>query len=546
MLGLMQTQPINLAAVLEHAGRWHGGSEIVTNSVEGGIRRRTYAETLRRAKQFANALKAMGVKTGDRIATMAWNTDRHVEAWYAVMGQGAIAHTVNPRLFPEQIEFIVNHAEDRLLLIDVNLVPLAAKLLAKLPTIEKVIVLTDDAHMPEDIRGDARWIAYETLIADQPETFDWVEVDENTAAGLCYTSGTTGEPKGVLYTHRANLLHAYASLSKDVMNIGATDNILMVVPMFHANSWGLAFSVPMCGGKMVLPGPHMDGPSIHGLIEQEQATMAAAVPTVWTMLLNHLKSTGGKLKSLKEVVIGGSAVPRSMIETFDRDYGVEVLQAWGMTEMTPLGTLNRRKRNLAPGADMQAEYDRRCYAGRAPFGVDMKIVDDDGNALPHDGEAFGRLMVRGPWVIERYFKQSETALENGWFDTGDIASIDADGYMRITDRAKDVIKSGGEWISSVDVENAAMGHPAVLLAACIGVAHPRWEERPLLLVKLKEGAAFNPDDILAKIGENFAKWQLPDAVIQVEDIPLTATGKIDKKPLRQAYKDHLMSVAQNA
>ncbi len=544
MLRSMQDKPINLVSILQHAGRWHGEQEIVTNTVEGGVHRQTYAETMNGATKLASRLAGIGIKLGDRIGTLAWNTHRHMEIWYAVSGSGAICHTVNPRLFPEQLIFIINHAQDRVLFIDLTFVDLLGSLLADLPSVQVVVIMTDRAHMPDTSAWDVAGIhCYEDFISDGSDgaaEFDWPELDERTGSSLCYTSGTTGDPKGVLYTHRANLLHAYAACGGDCFNISAADSVLMVVPMFHANSWGLAYSVPMTGCKLVLPGPHMDGASIHGQIEREQVTIAAAVPTVWNMLIGYLNETGASLDSLQQVAIGGAAVPRSMIQEFDEKYGVDVIHAWGMTEMSPIGTINRPKPFMAD-LSQDERLDIRSKQGRPPFGVDLKIVDDDDNVLPHDGETFGRLLCRGPWIIERYYLAEESALEDGWFDTGDVATIDQYGYMQITDRAKDVIKSGGEWISSADLENAAVAHPAVAMAACIGATHPKWDERPILLIKVVEGAATpSDDDMRALLAESFAKWQLPDAVIQVPDIPLTATGKIDKKPLRAKYQDYLI------
>ena len=541
MLGNLQANPINLISILQHAAKWHGRQEIVSNTVEGGLHRQTYADTLRRTTKLAARLQEKGVVEGDRVGTLAWNTYRHMEAWYAISGIGAICHTVNPRLFPDQIEFIVNHAEDKVLIIDLSFADLVKSLLPKLPSVKAVIIMTDKEHMPDTEGWDTYAVhCYEDFIAEGADDVEWPEFDEKTCSSLCYTSGTTGDPKGVTYTHRGNLLHAYSVMSSESFCVNSNDSVLMVVPMFHANSWGLAYAGPMSGCKLVLPGPHMDGKAIHGVIESEQVNKAAAVPTVWNMLIGFLNETGAGLDSLEEVVIGGAAVPPTMIKEFDDKYGVDVIHAWGMTEMSPVGTVNRPKpffKDLS--ADQQLAL--RAKQGCPVFGVDLKIIDDDGNILPHDGETFGRLMCRGPWIIERYYKQEETALENGWFDTGDVATIDEYGYMQITDRSKDVIKSGGEWISSVDLENAAVAHPAIAMAACIGATHPKWDERPILLIKVAEGSdAPSEDEVRDLIGESFAKWQLPDAVIVVDDIPLTATGKIDKKPLRAEFQDYLI------
>ena len=541
MLGNLQANPINLISILQHAAKWHSQQEIVSNTVEGGLHRQTYAETMRRTTKLAARLKEKGVVEGDRIGTLAWNTYRHMEAWYAISGIGAVCHTVNPRLFPDQIEFIVNHAEDKVLLVDLTFADLVKSLLPKLPSVKAVIIMTDKEHMPDTEGWDTYAVhCYEEFVEGGADEVEWPEFDEKTCSSLCYTSGTTGDPKGVTYTHRGNLLHAYAAMSAEGFSINSTSNVLMVVPMFHANSWGLAYAGPMSGCKLVLPGPHMDGKSIHSVIEGEEVNKAAAVPTVWNMLIGYLNETGAGLDSLEEVVIGGAAVPPTMIKEFDEKYNVDVIHAWGMTEMSPLGTVNRVKPAFK-GLSGEEKLALRAKQGCPVFGVDLKIIDDDGNELPHDGVTFGRLMCRGPWIIERYYRQEETALEDGWFDTGDVATLDEYGYMQITDRSKDVIKSGGEWISSVDLENAAVAHPSIAMAACIGATHPKWDERPILLIKLAEGAdAPSQDEVRDLIGESFAKWQLPDAVIVVDDIPLTATGKIDKKPLRAEFQDYLV------
>ncbi len=535
----MQDWPINVANILEHAAVQFADQEIVTALIEGGMHRQTFAETLVRTKKLANALRRLGVRPGDRVATLAWNTHRHIEAWYAISGQGAICHTVNPRLFPEQVGYIINHAGNGAVFFDITFAPLVAALRDKLPGVKYWIAMTDRAHMPE---GD--YLCFEELVAPESALFEWPALPDDAASSLCYTSGTTGEPKGVLYGHRSNLLMAMSQCSKDVMNLGAQDVGLMVVPMFHANSWGMAYSCPMVGCKMVLPGMALDGASVHRMIKEEKVTMSAAVPTVWSMLLDHLEKTGGDLSPLTDVAIGGSAVPRSMIQIFEEKYNVEVIHAWGMTEMSPLGSLNR----LLPAHDnlsKEEKLDVRCKQGRPMFGVEMKIVNDEGVELPRDGVAFGRLLVRGPWVVKSYFgREDEQTLDaDGWFDTGDVATLDPQGLMQITDRAKDVIKSGGEWISSLDLENAAVAHPDVAMACVIGVAHPKWEERPLLLVVAKEGATPDKASVLGLLGETFAKWQLPDDMIVVDELPLTATGKLDKKVLRETYADHLMSAA---
>ncbi len=538
--GHMQQQGFNLISILQHAANAHGDTEVITNSVEGGRHSISYKAMYRRTAQLANALQELGMKQGDRIGTMAWNTWRHLECWYAIGGSGAVCHTLNPRLFADQIDFIVNHAEDRFLFVDISFVPVIAAVIDRLPTLECVVVMTDAEHMPDTSTLTVPVHCYEDLIANRASEFQWPDIDENGASSLCYTSGTTGNPKGVMYSHRSNVIHSLATCGSDLFNLTARDTCLMIVPMFHANSWGLAFSAPMIGSKLVLPGPHMDGASIHSLITEEQCTTSAAVPTVWTGLLDYMDAEGKSIPSLKETVIGGSAVPRSMIEKFDKTYGVDVIHAWGMTEMSPLGTMNRPLAFMSSLTDAE-RMDIRCKQGRAPYGVELKIVDDDGNRLPHDGDAFGRLLVRGHWVIERYYKQEESALDaDGWFDTGDVANIDQYGFMQITDRSKDIIKSGGEWISSVDIENTAMGHPELQIAACIGVKHAKWEERPLLLAVKKPGCNPEKQNVLDHIAAEFAKWQVPDDVVFIDDMPLTATGKIDKKPLRAEFENYYL------
>lgn len=529
----MQASPMNLASILEHAARFHGDQEIVSRLASGEIHRYTYRDALRRSKQLANALHAYGIQVGDRIATMAWNGHRHFESWYGIAGQGAICHTVNPRLFPAQIRFILNHAGDRIVFVDPAFVVLLEEIQDELPTVELFVVLTDKAQCPETKLKNA--IDYETFIEGQSEDFDWLELEEDSPSSLCYTSGTTGDPKGVLYSHRSNLLMAYACGSADAFKLSAMSSVLMVVPMFHANSWGLVYSAPMTGAKLVLPGPHLDGANIYDLVNTEHVTFSAAVPTVWSMLLDYMTSNNLQVPALEEVVIGGSALPRSMLVRFKRDFGVDVLQAWGMTEISPLGSLNRpMPATLKLDADAQLKIALK--QGRPMFGLQMCIKNKDGQELPFDGKTPGRLMVRGPWVVSSYFKSDSVILDSqGWFDTGDIATIDPHGFMQITDRAKDIIKSGGEWISSVDLENAAMNHPKVALAAVIGVSHPKWEERPLLLVKLKPEADLDDVELKEFLSTEVAKWWIPEDIKFVQEIPLTATGKINKVSLRNDY-----------
>ncbi|TCR70157.1 long-chain-fatty-acid--CoA ligase [Bosea sp. BK604] len=543
MLGLMQDWPLLLHRIIDHAAVQHGNREVVSRAVEdGSLRRSTYAEIRKRTLQLARRLQREGMRPGDRLATLAWNTERHLELWYGIGGIGAITHTVNPRLFPEQIAWIINHAEDRLLFLDLTFVPLMEGLQDRLPSIERYVVLTDAAHMPET--SLKRAVAYEDWLAEADADFAWPKLDENTACGLCYTSGTTGSPKGVLYSHRSNVLHAMAAAQPDFMNLSSRDSVMPVVPLFHANSWSLAYSVPMTGGKLVLPGARLDGPSLLSLLEGEGVTMTAAVPTVWLGLLQHLEATGARLSTLKRVVIGGSACPRAMTEAFERKYGVTVAHAWGMTEMSPLGSFCSVKPTYAHlgGEDL---LDLKMKQGHPFFGVEFRLTDDAGEDLPWDGKTFGRLKVRGPAVTKAYFRrENETILdENGFFDTGDVGTIDPAGYMLITDRSKDVIKSGGEWISSIELENLAVGHPDVAEAAVIGVAHPKWDERPLLVIVPKSGRRPDRDELLAFMTGKVAKWWLPDDVVLVEAIPHTATGKIQKTALREQFKDYRLPTA---
>jgi fatty-acyl-CoA synthase len=544
MQGLMQDWPLTLDKVIDHAANWHADREVVTRSLEGPIVRTTYGAVRRRAKQVSNALLKHGIRPGDRVATMAFNTGRHLECWYGIMGIGAICHTLNPRLYADQICWIIRHAEDRLILVDPAFVALLLQNLDKAPLVEKLVVLTDEAH--RDPSWPAIVVTYEEWLGAESDRCVWGDFDEQTAAGLCYTSGTTGDPKGVLYSHRSNFLHTFMTLQTDVMGLSARDTVLPVVPMFHANAWGIAFSAPGVGAKLVMPGAKMDGASIHELLETEGVTFSAAVPTVWQMLLQHLEATDGRLTTLKKVVIGGAACPESIIRAFDDKFGVEVIHAWGMTETSPLGTLGSPSAEVA-AMPYEAQMAYRLKQGRPPLGVELKLKDDQGRTVANDGEAFGHLMIKGPIVARAYFKGAKDVVdEEGYFDTGDISTIDARGYMQITDRAKDVIKSGGEWISSIEIENLAADHPKAALAAVVGMHHPKWDERPLLLVQLKPGQAATRDEFLKHLDGKIAKWWTPDDVIFVETIPLGATGKIDKKLIRQQFADYKFPTTQAA
>ncbi|QYC10891.1 long-chain-fatty-acid--CoA ligase [Brevundimonas nasdae] len=536
MLGLMQDWPLTVDKIIDHAKNWHGDREVVTRSVEGPITRTTYGQIHDRAKRVSNALKDWGVKPGDRVATLAWNNDRHIETWYGVMGIGAVCHTLNPRLFPEQLVYIINHAEDRIIFVDLTFVPLLEAILPHIPKVERVIVMTDEAHMPATKLPKAE--AYERVVAGQSADVVWGDFEENTACGLCYTSGTTGNPKGVLYSHRSNFLHTFMAMQSTVVGAKTTEVILPVVPMFHANAWGIAFVGPASGAKLVMPGPKMDGASIYELLETEKVTFSAAVPTVWQGLLTHMRENNLKLSSVTRVLIGGAAVPESLIRAFNDEFGIEVLQGWGMTETSPIGTLS----NMTPETanmpyDEQIKY--RIKQGTPPLGVELELKSDAGQILPHDGRTYGHLLVKGPTVARAYFRQDDAILDHdGFFDTGDVATVDELGFMQITDRSKDVIKSGGEWISSIEIENIAVGHPKVELAAVIGAAHKKWDERPVLLLKLKQGETLDKQEHLDFLQGKIAKWWMPDDVVAVDEIPLGATGKIDKKLLRERMKDY--------
>lgn len=536
MLGSMMDKQLNIADIIEYAAQYIPEGEIVTRQVEGGIHRYNYSAALKRTKQLANALVALGVQQGDRIGTLAWNTYRHFELYYAISGMGAITHTINPRLFAEQIVYIVNHAEDQFIFVDLSFVPVLEAIKDQIPTVKGIVVMTSAEHMPKHSLDNVH--CYEDLIAQHSEAFEWPEFDENTAACLCYTSGTTGNPKGVLYSHRSTLLHALSACRSSALNLGPMSRVLPVVPMFHVCAWGIPYCAPIAGASIIFPGAGMDGESLYELIETEKATSLLGVPTVWLALLNHIESVDGHLDSVDNVVIGGSAAPQSMMDKFQDKYDVFPIHAWGMTEMSPMGSLCAQ----TPFLKSASKADRarvQAKQGRPVYGVEMKIVDDEDNALPHDGKTFGRLMVRGPWVASSYYKNEDSsAFRGGWFDTGDVSTIDLDGYMQIVDRSKDVIKSGGEWISSIELENAAVGHAAVAEACVVGVAHPKWDERPLLLIVLKSGTQCSKADIIDFLSDKVAKWWLPNDVVFVDELPHTATGKLLKTEVRKQFESH--------
>lgn len=547
MLGLMQDQPLLISSLIEFADRHHGDAEIVSRRVEGDIHRYDWAGVAARSRQVAHALDASDLLFSDRVATLAWNGYRHLELYYGVSGSGRVLHTINPRLHPDQIAWIANHAEDQLLAFDLSFLPLVQAVHARCPGIKRWIALCDADKLPAD-SGVPNLVSYEAWIAPHPPAYDWPAFDENSASSMCYTSGTTGNPKAALYSHRSTILHAYAAALPDVMCLSARDAVLPVVPMFHVNAWGIPYSAALTGCKLVFPGPALDGKSVADLLESEGVTFAAGVPTVWQMLLGHMQANNLKFSTLKRTVIGGSACPPAMIRAFREQHGVEVLHAWGMTEMSPLGTLcTLKNKHLSLPAEQQTAI--RMKQGRAIFGVDMKIVDGEGNELPWDGKAYGDLLVKGPWIVKEYFKGEggdpliPDAQGRGWFPTGDVATIDADGFLQITDRSKDVIKSGGEWISSIDIENIAVAHPAVAMAACIGVAHPKWDERPIIAVVKRPDAAVTREELLEFYEGKTAKWQIPDDVVFVDAIPLGATGKILKTRLREQLRDYKLPAA---
>ena len=542
MNGLMMQQPLLISSLLVHAERHHGEQEIVSRRVEGDIHRQTYRDLAVRSRRMANALGALGVKPGDRVGTLAWNGHRHMELYYAVSGSGAVLHTFNPRLHPDQVVYIADHAEDSVLFFDLTFLPLVEAIAPRAKHIKAFVAMTDRAHMPAASKID-KLLCYEDLLAAQSDGYDWPSFDENLASSLCYTSGTTGNPKGVLYSHRSTVLHTFAIALPDALNCSARDTILPVVPMFHVNAWGLPYAACMVGAKMVFPGPGLDGKSLHELFETEKVTLSAGVPTVWQGLLGYVEANGLKFSTMRRSVIGGSACPPAMIRKFAEVYDVQVLHAWGMTEMSPVGTAAVFKGKHLTQTQEQ-RYAVMSTQGRAVYGVDMKIVSEDGKELPWGGATSGDVLVRGPWIVNRYFRdEGGDPLVNGWFPTGDVARIDADGYMQITDRSKDVIKSGGEWIGSIDLENIAMAHPAVAMAACIAAFHPKWDERPLLVVVKKPGAEVTRDELIAFYDGKIAKWWTPDDVVFVDAIPLGATGKMQKMRLREQFKDYKLPTA---
>ena len=543
MRGLMMNQPLLITSLIRYAARYHANTEIVSRTVEGPIHRYDYGAAYARIGQLAHALDELGVEPGDRIATLAWNGFRHFELYFAISGVGAICHTVNPRLFAPQIEYILNHADDKYVFADLTFVPLLEQLAPKLKA-KGYVLMTDRAHMPAAALPNL--VCYEELIAGRPTTYEWPELDEWTASSLCYTSGTTGNPKGVLYSHRSTILHTFSINQADSIALTARDSAMPVVPLFHVNAWGIPYAATMAGSKLVFPGAHLDPASLYDLIEQEQVTMTAGVPTIWLKLLEHLEQTGKRFSSLRRLLSGGSAVPISMISAFEEKYGARVCHAWGMTELSPVGTCGSFKTAQMMLPDEQ-RYRYQASQGRAVFGVELKIVDANGDELPHDGRAFGDLLVRGPWVTSAYFNDDEATRaafdRDGWFRTGDVVSIDPEGWVRIVDRTKDLIKSGGEWISSIDLENAAIGHPEVLEAAAIAIPHPIWQERPLLVVVAKPGAKLNREEMLGYLRSKVASWWVPDDVVFVPELPHTATGKLLKSKLREQFRNYTLKSA---
>jgi fatty-acyl-CoA synthase len=538
----MMQQQLLISSLLRHAERHHGEQQVVSRRVEGDIHRYTFRDLAARSRRMANALAKLGVKHGDRVATLAWNGYRHMELYYAVSGSGAVLHTLNPRLHPDQVVWIADHAEDQVLFFDLTFLPVIEAIAGRVKTIKAFVAMTDRAHMPAPGKVPGL-LCYEELVEGASDRFEWPTFDENEPSSLCYTSGTTGNPKGALYSHRSTMLHTYAAALPDSLNCSARDTILPVVPMFHVNAWGLPYVACMVGAKLVFPGPFLDGKSLYELFEGEGVTVSAGVPTVWQGLLAHVEANDLKFSTMRRTIIGGSACPPAMMRAFQERYNVQVLHAWGMTELSPLGTacvLKARHANVSAEERMAVQAKQ----GRAVFGIDMKVIGDDGAELPRDGKTSGELLVKGPWVIARYFKsEGGDPLRDGWFPTGDVATIDADGYMQITDRSKDVIKSGGEWIGSIDLENIAMAHPAVAMAACIGAKHPKWDERPLLVVVKKPGAELTRDQLLQFFEGKIAKWWTPDDVVFVDAIPLGATGKVQKNKLRDQFAEYKLPTA---
>ena len=542
LMGQMMDQPMLISSIIEFAARHYGATEIVSRRVEGDVHRYTWRDCLARTRQLANALDSLGVGMGDRVATLAWNGYRHLEAYYAVSGSGAVLHTINPRLHPEQIAYIVNHAEDQFLLFDLTFLPLVEAIAPHCKGVRGWILMAEADRLPAETKIP-NLMSYEALLAGQPSTFEWPLFDEHSAATLCYTSGTTGHPKGALYSHRSTVLHAYGSAMPNALDVGARDTVLPVVPMFHVNAWGLPYSVPLTGAKLVFPGAALDGKSLYELFEAEGVTFSAGVPTVWLGLINYAQQNKLKFSTFRRTVIGGAACPPAMMDTLIDEFGVDVVHAWGMTEMSPLGTTCGL---LARHTKLPLEEQRKVLRkqGHAIYGVDMRIVSDEGEELPWDGKTFGHLQVRGPWIISSYFKQEGgEVLDRGWFPTGDVATIDADGFMQITDRSKDVIKSGGEWIGTIDLENIAVAHPAVMQAACIGIRHPKWDERPLLVVVCRPGMSVSREELLGFFEGKIAKWWMPDDVVFVEALPVGGTGKIQKNKLREQFKDYKLPTA---
>ncbi|CDG83050.1 AMP-binding enzyme family protein [Janthinobacterium agaricidamnosum NBRC 102515 = DSM 9628] len=535
-------QPLLISSIIEFASRHYGASEIVSRRIEGDLHRYTYRACHQRARRLANALHGLGVAIGDRVATLAWNGYRHLEAYYAVSGSGAVLHTINPRLHPEQIAYITGHAEDRCLLFDLTFLPAVEGMASQCRTVQHYVLMCDRDRMPQH-SAIPNLLCYEDLIDSHSDDYQWPLFDENSAATLCYTSGTTGNPKGALYSHRSTVLHAYGSAVPNALNVSAIDTVLPVVPMFHVNAWGLPYSVPLSGAKLVFPGAALDGKSLFELFESEQVTFSAGVPTVWLGLINYALQNQLKFSSFRRTVIGGAACPPSMMDTLMDQFGIEVVHGWGMTEMSPLGTTGGlQARHLTLPKDEQRKILHK--QGHAIYGVDLKIVDDDGKELPWDGTSYGHLLVKGPWIIASYFKdEGGDVLQDGWFPTGDVATIDADGYMQITDRSKDVIKSGGEWIGTIDLENLAMAHPAVLQAACIGLPHPKWDERPLLLVVKRPGMDVSREELLQFFDGKVAKWWIPDDVVFIDSLPMGATGKVQKNKLREQFKEYCLPAA---